>query len=181
MPAPGMYAGPVPRCSQRSAWPAPGQSVDGRLPLGLFAVLMLARRRTAGSDAMPHLSMSNAPRLAGAGLTVGTLSGFFGIGGGFLIVPGLVFSAGFPMVRAVAASLVAVTAFGITTAASCAMSGLVDWEIAALFVAGGAAGCFLGMRAVKRLAAKRGVLETVFAVLILTVASCTLWRSTTGL
>jgi hypothetical protein len=34
---------------------------------------------------------------------------------------------------------------------------------------------------VKRLAVKRGALETMFAVLILTVASYTLWRSTTGL
>lgn len=165
-----------------------GQSLDGRLLLGLFAVLMvaiavlmLARRRAAGAEAMPHLSMSNAPRLAGAGLTVGTMSGFFGIGGGFLIVPGLVFSAGFPMTYAVGTSLAAVSAFGITTAASYAMSGLVDWGVAALFVVGGAAGSFLGLWAVKRLAAKRGVLETVFAVLILTVASYTLWRSATGL
>jgi uncharacterized membrane protein YfcA len=165
-----------------------GQSVDGRLLLGLFAVLMavvaalmLRRRHAAGAGGVPHLSMSNAPRLAGAGLSVGALSGFFGIGGGFLIVPGLVFSAGFPMAYAVGTSLVAVTAFGITTAASYALSGLVDWGIAALFIAGGAAGSFLGLWAVKRLAVKRGALETVFAVLILTVASYTLWRSATGL
>jgi len=165
-----------------------GQSVDGRLLLGLFAVLMavvaalmLLRRNAAGGAGAPHLSLSNAPRLAGAGLSVGALSGFFGIGGGFLIVPGLVFSAGFPMAYAVGTSLVAVSAFGITTAASYALSGLVDWGIAALFIAGGAAGSFLGLWAVKRLAVKRGALETVFAVLILTVASYTLWRSATGL
>ena len=161
-----------------------GQAVDGRLLLGLFAVLMvvvaalmLARRRAKGAEGVPHLSLSNAPRLAGAGLSVGALSGFFGIGGGFLIVPGLVFSAGFPMAYAVGTSLVAVSAFGLTTAATYAVSGLVDWGIAALFIAGGAAGSFLGLWAVKRLSVKRGALETVFAVLILTVASYTLWRS----
>ena len=165
-----------------------GQAIDGRLLLAMFAVLMvvvatlmLLRRRAAGAGGVPHLSMSNAPRLAGAGLSVGALSGFFGIGGGFLIVPGLVFSAGFPMAYAVGTSLVAVTAFGVTTAASYALSGLVDWGIAALIIAGGAAGSFLGLWAVKRLAVKRGALETVFAVLILTVASYTLWRSATGL
>jgi uncharacterized membrane protein YfcA len=125
--------------------------------------------------------MSNAPRLAGAGLSVGALSGFFGIGGGFLIVPGLVVSAGFPMAYAVGTSLVAVAAFGITTAVSYALSGLVDWGIAALFVLGGSVGSVLGLRAVKGLAATRGALETVFAVLILTVAAYTLWRSAYGL
>jgi uncharacterized membrane protein YfcA len=165
-----------------------GQSLDGRLLLGLFAVLMvaiavlmLANRRAVGADAMPHLSMSNAPRLAGAGLSVGALSGFFGIGGGFLIVPGLLVSAGFPMTYAVGTSLVAVTAFGVTTAASYAVSGLVDWRVAALFVVGGTAGSFAGLWALKRLAVKRGALETVFAVLILTVASYTLWHSVSGL
>jgi uncharacterized membrane protein YfcA len=165
-----------------------GQAIDGRLLLGLFAGLMiviaglmLARRRTGGEERMPHLSMSNAPRLAGAGLSVGALSGFFGIGGGFLIVPGLVVSAGFPMAYAVGTSLVAVAAFGITTAVSYALSGLVEWGIAALFVLGGSVGSVLGLRAVKGLAAKRGALETVFAVLILTVAAYTLWRSAFGL
>ncbi|MCX7686179.1 MAG: sulfite exporter TauE/SafE family protein [Acetobacteraceae bacterium] len=165
-----------------------GQAVEGRVLLALFALLMaavaalmLARRRAGGAAGVPRLSLSNAPRLAGAGLSVGALSGFFGIGGGFLIVPGLVFSAGFPMAYAIGTSLVAVSAFGIATAATYAASGLVDWGIAALFVAGGAAGSLLGLAAVKRLAVKRGALETVFAVLILSVASYTLWRSATGL
>lgn len=165
-----------------------GQAVDGRLLLALFAllmaavaVLMLARRRAADGVAMPRLNLSNAPRLAGAGLSVGALSGFFGIGGGFLIVPGLVFSAGFPMPYAIGTSLVAVSAFGTTTAATYALSGLVDWVIAALFVAGGAVGSYLGLRVVKRLSLRRGALETMFAGLILAVAAYTLWRSVSGL
>ena len=62
---------------------------------------------------------------------VGLLSGFFGIGGGFLIVPGLLFSTGMPMIYAVGSSLLAVGASGLTTATSYAFSGLIDWPVAA--------------------------------------------------
>ncbi len=58
---------------------------------------------------------------------------------------------------------------------------LVDWVIAALFVAGGAVGSYLGLRVVKRLSLRRGALETLFAGLILAVAAYTLWRSVGGL
>ena len=54
--------------------------------------------------------------LLGTGFLTGALSGFFGIGGGFLIVPGLMFATGMPIINAVGSSLVAVTAFGATAA-----------------------------------------------------------------
>lgn len=60
----------------------------------------------------------------------GVFSGFFGIGGGFLIVPGLMASTDMVMINAIGSSLVAVTAFGLTTAANYAFSGLVDWLLA---------------------------------------------------
>jgi uncharacterized membrane protein YfcA len=66
------------------------------------------------------------PKVLGYGLGTGAFSGFFEIGGGFLIVPGLIASTGMPMINAVGTSLVAVTAFGLTTAYNYALSGLVD-------------------------------------------------------
>ena len=69
-----------------------------------------------------RLSTSTAghllPRLLAVGTGVGLLSGYFGIGGGFLIVPGLMLATAMPLRNAVATSLVAVTAFGLTTAGS---------------------------------------------------------------
>jgi hypothetical protein len=53
--------------------------------------------------------------VASAALGVDALSGLFGIGGGFLIVPGLLFSTGMPMICAIGSSLLAVGAFGLTT------------------------------------------------------------------
>jgi rhodanese-related sulfurtransferase len=80
------------------------------------------------------------PQLLGIGFGVGLFSGFFGIGGGFLIVPGLMPATGMPLTFAVGTSLVAVAAFGAATAASYAISGLIDWWLAGLFVLGGLLG-----------------------------------------
>jgi len=69
------------------------------------------------------------------GLIVGAFSGFFGIGGGFLIVPGIMLGGGMPILNAIGSSLLSVGTFGLTTAVNYALSGLVDWTIAALFIA----------------------------------------------
>ncbi len=53
---------------------------------------------------------------------------------------------GMPIMNAVSSSLVAVTAFGLTTAASYAWSGLISWGLAGLFIAGGIAGGLVGTR-----------------------------------
>jgi len=72
---------------------------------------------------------------------------------------------------------VAVTAFGLATAGSYAMAGLVDWTLAAVFVLGGVLGSLLGARAAAGLARRRGALTRVFACLILVVAAAMLARS----
>jgi uncharacterized membrane protein YfcA len=111
----------------------------------------------------------------------GAISGFFGIGGGFLIVPALILATGMPILNAVGLSLVSVTAFGLTTAGNYARSGLVDWTLASLFVAGGLLGGFLGARSARSLANRRGALTTVLTVLIFAVALYMLVRSLNNL
>jgi uncharacterized membrane protein YfcA len=101
----------------------------------------------------------------------GALSGFFGIGGGFLIVPGLVAATGMSMLLAIGSSLVAVTAFGLTTALNYASSGLIDWAVAAVFIGGGLLGGLGGAALATRLSASRGALNKVFAALIFVVAA----------
>jgi uncharacterized membrane protein YfcA len=90
----------------------------------------------------PHvvLGRHNAHKLLLFGFGTGLMSGFFGIGGGFLIVPGLIAATGMPIFNAMATSLAAVASFGTTTATSYALSGLVAWPIAGSFIAGGFAG-----------------------------------------
>ncbi|MFN3891898.1 MAG: sulfite exporter TauE/SafE family protein [Beijerinckiaceae bacterium] len=160
-----------------------GKMLEGQKLLALFAVLMIVigflsffRR---GSEGNPDvvLSRANAPALIAIGFTAGLVAGFFGIGGGFLIAPGLVAATGMPMIYAIGSSLVAVTAFGATTAANYALSGSVDWAIAFAFVIGGAAGSRLGVAAGKRLSARKGALDVAFACAIIATGSWMLFQS----
>jgi hypothetical protein len=160
-----------------------GKLIDGQKLLALFAMLMLAvavlmlRRRPAEEQRAVRLNRENLPLLAAFGLATGALSGFFGIGGGFLIVPALMFAAGMPILNAVSSSLVAVTAFGLTTAASYAFSGLVDWRLAGLFIAGGVLGGVFGGILARTLAGKRGALNILFAATIAATAIYMLVRT----
>jgi uncharacterized membrane protein YfcA len=159
-----------------------GKAFDGQKLLFLFALVMIAvgilmlRRRGHGGDPGVRLGRENAAKLVAYGLGAGAFSGFFGIGGGFLIVPGLIAATGMPMLNAVGSSLVAVTSFGLTTAANYAWSGLIDWGLALVFVAGGLFGSFAGTRSAKRLSGA-GHLTSVFAALIFGVAAYMLWQS----
>jgi uncharacterized protein len=153
-----------------------GKAVDGARLLAGFGALMVAiaalmlRPRRGGHNPDVRLDRDSMlrllPPLAGAGFGVGALSGFFGIGGGFLIVPGLVSATSMPLLNAIGSSLVSVAAFGATTAASYAASGLVDWPVATLFVLGGVAGGFLGVRLAGKLALRKRALTLVFSSVV---------------
>ena len=159
-----------------------GKAVDGQHLLLLFALLMLVIAalmfRNRGQEGVEGVvcNRDNFPKVTAFGFGTGILSGFFGIGGGFLIVPGLVASTAMPVGRAVGTSLVAVTAFGLTTAFNYALSGLVDWALAGTFIAGGVLGSIGGTALSRRMAAAKGQLSTVFAGLVVVVAVYMIWQ-----
>jgi uncharacterized membrane protein YfcA len=156
-----------------------GKAVDGKRLLMLFGLLMvgvglsmLRQRRIAESPDVRLTRDSAAillPRLLPIGLGVGLAAGFFGIGGGFLIVPGLIAATAMPLAYAVGTSLVVVAALGMTTAISYAASGLVAWDLTAVLVAGGAVGSVIGLLLGRRLAARKGLLEKLFAGVVIAV------------
>jgi uncharacterized membrane protein YfcA len=164
-----------------------GKAMDGQKLLALFALLMLVvaglmfRARGNTGDPSVVLNRGNAPKLLGSGAMTGVLSGFFGIGGGFLVVPGLIASTGMPILFAVGSSLLAVTAFGLTTALSYASSGLVNWVLALVFIGGGAVGSIFGARLATRLSDRKGMLNTVLASLIVVVALYMLFKTAQAL
>ena len=149
------------------AWAGSGfaMRIPGENLLVLFGVLMLVvatvmlLKKDAEGNPDIRLTFSTArellPLLLLIGFAVGALSGFFGIGGGFLVVPGLMLATGMPIAYAIGTSLVAITVFGATTAANYALSGLVDWRIAGLFIAGGVAGGIIGTFAERNCPAPR--------------------------
>ena len=159
------------------------KTIAGPKLLVLFAMLMLliaaimVLRRSATGDKNVRLNRENFPRLVLIGLASGALSGFFGIGGGFLVVPGLMLASGMPIINAVGSSLVAVTAFGATAALNYAVSGLVDWRLAVVFIAGGGLGGLVGTRLAGRLGAHRGALNVVFSSVAAVVAVYMLART----
>jgi len=162
---------------------AVGKATDPQVLLPLFAVLMivvgaamLIPRKNEG-DGNVELTRQNAPKLVAYGLGVGALSGFFGIGGGFLIVPGLIGATGMTMIQAIGSSLFSVGSFGATTAASYALDGLVDWRIALLFIGGGMIGGAIGASFASHLSKQRGALQRVFAFVVFAVAAYMLWRT----
>jgi uncharacterized protein len=160
-----------------------GKLINGEKLLALFGLLMLVigalMFRSRGGQGFPQvrLSRENFPRLAATGLATGALSGFFGIGGGFLIVPGLMFAANLPILNAVGSSLVSVAAFGVTTATNYAFSGLVDWPLAATILGGGVIGGMIGAPTARRLSAQRGTLAVAFAAIVVAVALYVIWRA----
>src|SRR3954454_4289637 len=83
-----------------------GKMMDGQRLLALFALLMMViaalmlKTRSRIGQADVRMNWSNMPAIAGLGLATGTLSGFFGIGGGFLIVPALMLATGMPIMNA---------------------------------------------------------------------------------
>lgn len=176
--------------------------VPGQLLLVLFAVVMLVAaaamlRRDSSVGASltdpPPVVRPEWPRLIAAGTGVGLMTGFFGVGGGFVIVPALVLVLGLPMRLAIGTSLLVIA---INSAASVAArmvvldptagaNGIIhlvgagfDVKLAALFLLGGFAGITLGVRLAGKFSHAR--LTQTFAVLIVLVAIYVLARSFTG-
>lgn len=146
------------------------------LAMALVGLSMLLPRKSAG-DPQVHLTRGLTTRLAPVGLATGFAAGFFGIGGGFLIVPGLMAATGMTLAHAAASSLVSVTLFGAATSASYAASGLVDWPVFAALVAGGAVGALAGSPAARALAGRADLARRGFALMVVATAAYVAWRA----
>jgi uncharacterized membrane protein YfcA len=192
----GSYAG-----TQLSARVDPHVLLTAFAGLMIVAAAAMARRQSvsAGEPARAVASKSGGDtgavallgdrvrtrsRLDGAGVAkllaaatgVGLLTGFFGVGGGFVIVPALVLALGFAMPVAVGTSLL-VIAINSATALAARLGGHVhlDWPLLATFTAAAVAGSLAGNRVASRVEAAR--LTRAFIVLLLLVAAYTAARS----
>ena len=161
--------------------------IDGHQLLLIFAVAMAAvglsmlRPKAVVVRPEPRLNWAMSPRIGLAGAGVGSAAGFFGIGGGFLIVPGLMASTGMSLATAQATSLLSVAAFGATTAGNYALSGWLDWGLVAAMATGGVAGTLAGLPLARRLGANAVLGRRLFAGLILIVAAYVAVRAASGL
>ena len=141
-----------------------GARLPAQVALLLFAALMvfigvrmLLRKETAGDvplswmscerrpDGRPRFSLPCAGKLMAAGALTGMLSGIFGVGGGFLVVPALLVVTCVSIERALATSLVGI--FLISASGFAANAGQLDpadWTLAGRFLVGSAVGMTAG-------------------------------------
>jgi len=150
----------------------PGARLTRLLPerwlLTLFSMVMLTVAASMARKRLEPVTRSEVePRLAAmllAGFGVGVLTGFLGVGGGFVIVPALLWAGRLPMKEAIGTALAAI--------ASSSAAGLlghlghvqIDWRLTTEFAAGAAAGMFAGQLGARRLRADR--LRQCFAALV---------------
>jgi uncharacterized membrane protein YfcA len=143
--------------------------------LFLFALLLLAAAygvlRTQDGFERPEAPVRGRRlwlEIVPAGLGVGVLTGFFGVGGGFVIVPALVLLLGLPMQVAVGTSLLVIALTSAAAFAAHLSSGSLDWAVALAFTAAGVAGALAGSRLAARVSSTG--LRHAFAVLLSVVA-----------
>lgn len=150
--------------------------VDGAVLMNWFAVAMIAIAlsmlvpRQSEGDPGVHLTARMVLKLAPVGLVAGLAAGFFGIGGGFLIAPGLMAATGMTLANAGASSLVSVALFGSATSLSYAASGQVVWSVFGALVAGGAVGTLAALPLARRLENRAVLARTLFAAMVIMVA-----------
>ena len=111
------------------------------------------------------------------GVVVGLLSGLFGVGGGFLIVPLLLVLSPISMMQAVSTSLVIIAAVSASGFAShLLMTDQSDWSLLGLVAMGGVLGMMLGQAISHKIA--NALLQKIFAVSLLVIALITLISKT---
>jgi uncharacterized membrane protein YfcA len=154
--------------------------LDPRLVLIGFALMMLAagvrmlREQVpiGGDCALPGGGVNwrgCLPKAIGSGVVVGFLTGLFGVGGGFLIIPALVLLLGLPMTVAVGTSLLIIVINSIAGFGAHATDIDVDYDIATAFTLAAVVGSLVAARFATRLPAER--LRRWFAYLVFAVAA----------
>lgn len=149
------------------------------ISIGIFMFISRQRARKeemeGGSDT--GRKGGNYPRVSLFSMLTGFASGFFGIGGGFLIVPALMYSAKLEITEAIGTSLLVVGTFGVLTAVRYGLSGSLLYSVSAFYIIGGVVGGIIGARISTGMEKNR--LRKVFAVIVVIVGIYVLFKSLT--
>ncbi|MEM1024782.1 MAG: sulfite exporter TauE/SafE family protein [Myxococcota bacterium] len=147
----------------------PGDVLMAAFVLVMFVTaIMMLRGRTAGPVQTPE---PNFARTATVGLGMGALTGLVGAGGGFMIVPALLFFGGLSMPEAIATSLLVITMNAISGFAGHLGRTHIDLPLAGGVIACSVAGAFAGVALGQKIPA--GNLKQVFGVFVLCMAGLT--------
>jgi uncharacterized protein len=149
--------------------------VSHEVLLGSFAILLLGVSMWMGFGRVPENRPAKGwPLLAAIGAGVGLVAGFFGVGGGFMIVPALTGIAGLPMRRAIGTSLLVITMNSVASMFEHTAHATLSSLPAVVFTSAAVIGALVGQRIAMRCSVCH--LRRGFAMLILVVASLVGWR-----
>jgi uncharacterized protein len=153
-----------------SAEASPRVLILSFVPVMLVAAAATWQRSGAGrQEEDTGCPAAKSAVVAGAGLAVGALTGFFGVGGGFMIVPVLAIALGLAFKRAVATSLVIITLTGMAALASHLATGAApDFGVTAALSVSTMAGALIGTEVADRL--PQQVLARGFAIIVAALA-----------
>jgi uncharacterized membrane protein YfcA len=162
------------------------------LLLAFAGLMLLAAGAMLQRSSQAISQQQSTPRAAGHGLTaarlvgvaavgtvVGFMTGFFGVGGGFVVVPGLVLALGFSMPEAVGTSLLVIALNSVVALAARGGLTAVDWQVVIPFTAAAIAGSVVGGSLAARV--PTSALERSFAGLLVLVSVYTATKSILGL
>ncbi|MGC9123215.1 MAG: sulfite exporter TauE/SafE family protein [Thermoplasmata archaeon] len=161
-----------------------GLITPGKKLLFLFAIVMIIiainmYRKKCPSNVNEKINKKpNYYLLILYAFLVGFASGYFGIGGGFMIVPSLMYGAGLNILNAIGTSLLSVGTFGITTAIRYSISGKINIFITILYISGGIFGGWIGAHFAHRV--PRMLLTKIFAIIIIIVAIYMIYENATA-
>ncbi len=151
------------------------QFLPAPLLLILFAVLMIVvaifllrgtqAQSTESGETHEKILQVQWQRVLAGGLAVGFLTGFLGVGGGFLIVPALVLLLGMRMRDAVGSSLVVIAINSGAGLLGHLSDTRLNWELIGLLLAGGLLGLLAGIRLAGMLPARQ--LRQAFALFVI--------------
>ncbi|MCA9470493.1 MAG: sulfite exporter TauE/SafE family protein [Nitrospirales bacterium] len=121
-------------------------------------------QKNASAECAQHCSVSCAVKAMTIGMGVGLLTGFFGIGGGFVIVPVLMFVMGFPVRMAVGTSLLIIALISIGGIIGHLDRSHLDIQLTGFVIAGSLLGMLVGTRVAQKM--KEKTLRSNFAMLV---------------
>jgi uncharacterized membrane protein YfcA len=155
--------------------PAPAARSVGAAAADVPAVAASTTAASTTAASTTGVDASTAVKVVVAGTLVGLLTGFFGVGGGFVIVPALVLALGFTMSEAVGTSLLVITINSAVALATRLQSGSIEWGTVIPFTIASLVGVVVG----SRLASTRdsSSLQRWFVGLLVAVAIYTAVRS----